>query len=94
MNRTLEKARERLKISESFKRAEKGTRSEVYLSQNFVIKINKNIPLLKHEASVLRSLNSNIVPEIVDFFVVDSQDFSGKKIAGSIHRRDLEDFKE
>jgi thiamine kinase-like enzyme len=69
INKILEKVQKRLKISNGFEKVEKGTRSEVYLSKDFIVKINENSTVLQQEGSILRSLDFAIVPKVIDFFI-------------------------
>ena len=46
----LKEVKDRLAIKEDFQKAEKGTRSQVLLSKNFVIKINRDLTILKTKA--------------------------------------------
>ncbi len=68
----IKKAKNRLSITETFKKAEKGTKSQVYLSDNFVIKINKKIEFLKNEYAILKSLDFDVVPKVIDFLVIQN----------------------
>lgn len=58
-----------LNIQEDFIRAEKGTRSNVYLSEHYVFKINQNINLLKSEAEILKSIKADKIPKFVKFLI-------------------------
>lgn len=62
---------QKLGINEVFKKAEKGTRSMVYLSDNFVIKINQNSIILKNEGEVLKSLNLDMAPKFIAFHEIE-----------------------
>ncbi|MBU3934507.1 aminoglycoside phosphotransferase family protein [Patescibacteria group bacterium] len=69
INKILEKVQKKLEISKGFEKVEKGTRSEVYLSKDFIVKINENSTVLQQEGSILRSLDFAIVPKVIDFFI-------------------------
>lgn len=70
INSIIEEVKKRLNISEDFVKAEKGTRSQVFLSDNFVIKINSNFAMLKNEREVLGLIDLKIVPRYIDFFII------------------------
>ncbi|PIS42245.1 MAG: hypothetical protein COT24_04240 [Candidatus Kerfeldbacteria bacterium CG08_land_8_20_14_0_20_40_16] len=55
------------KITEKFSKASNGTNSQVFVSENFIIKINKNITALKKEYDVIKSLKSKYVPKALGF---------------------------
>jgi aminoglycoside phosphotransferase (APT) family kinase protein len=63
----------RLNIDEDFSKAQKGTRSQVYLSDNYVIKINKDPEILEGEKEILSGLDFNSVPKVLDFFTEQGQ---------------------
>jgi len=69
INKILEKVQKKLEISKGFEKVEKGTRSEVYLSKDFIVKINENSTVLQQEGSILRSLDFAIVQKVIDFFI-------------------------
>ena len=51
---------------ENFKRAESGTIHEVYLSENFVIRIRHNdTSILERENQLLKTLNNPLIPQIL-----------------------------
>jgi len=75
--------KKRLATKEDFRKAEKGTRSTVYLSAHFVVKINKDLTALKNESEVLKLLNLDIAPKLVEFYVTqDSGVLIEKKLEG------------
>ena len=69
-NSIIDEVRKKLAVKENFQKAEKGTRSEVYLSDSFVVKINKDSAVLKNESEVLKTLDLSITPAFVDFFII------------------------
>lgn len=66
----ISEVKKRLATKEYFRKAEKGTRSEVYLSDSFAVKINKNLTMLKNESDVLKSLDLNTTPAFVNFYKI------------------------
>ncbi len=66
----INEVKKRLAAKENFQKAEKGTRSTVYLSDNFAVKINKDLSVLKNESEVLKALNLNITPKFVNFYII------------------------
>jgi len=68
----LKEVKERLAIKEDFWKAEKGTRSQVFLSENFVIKINRNLSISKNESEVLKTLALDIAPRFVAFYTIQN----------------------
>lgn len=71
-NSIVKEVKERLTIKEDFQKAEKGTRSQVFLSENFAIKINRNLIILKNESEVLKTLTLDIAPEFVAFYEIQN----------------------
>lgn len=72
MDNIISTVKQKLGINEIFKKAEKGTRSMVYLSDNFVIKINQDSAILKNEGEVLKSLNLDMSPKFVAFYEIEN----------------------
>lgn len=67
----INEVKKRLATKEHFRKAEKGTKSIVYLSDSFVVKINRNLTVLKNESEVLKALDLNITPAFVDFYRIN-----------------------
>lgn len=70
MDSIINEVKKRLATKEDFRKAEKGTRSTVYLSDRFVVKINKDLSMLKNESEVLEVLNLDIAPRLVEFYII------------------------
>ncbi len=68
----IDEVKKRLATEEDFRKAEKGTRSTVYISDRFVVKINKDLAVLKNESEVLKMLNLDIVPRFVEFYIIQN----------------------
>lgn len=84
----IDEVKKRLTIKEDFRKAEKGTRSAVYFSDRFVVKINKDSTVLKNESEVLRVLDLDIVPRLVEFYII--RDF-GVLIEKKLEGRTVDD---
>ena len=54
MNKLINKVKAKLKIDENFVKAETGTRSQVFLSDNYVLKINNQKELITGESHILQ----------------------------------------
>lgn len=63
----ISKIKRELKITEKFVKAIHGTNSQVFVSENFVIKINKNLRAVKNEYNVIKSLKSKYIPKALGF---------------------------
>jgi len=61
----ISKIKHRFQITENFIKATTGTNSQVFVSENFIIKINKNKIDIKNEHAVIRSLKSVYAPKIL-----------------------------
>ncbi len=72
INSIIKEVKERSAIKEDFRKAEKGTRSQVFLSENFVIKINRNLTVLKNESEVLKTLTLDTAPKFVAFYIIQN----------------------
>ncbi|MFC1615448.1 phosphotransferase [Patescibacteria group bacterium] len=84
MDSIINKVKKRLSTKENFRKTEKGTRSTVYLSDNFAVKINKDLSMLKNESEILKVLNLNITPEFVNFYIIQGVGvLVEKKLEGS-----------
>lgn len=70
MDSILNEVKKRLVIKEDFQKAKKGTRSIVYFSDHFVIKINKDSAILKNESEILKILSLDTVPKFVGFYII------------------------
>jgi len=68
----VKKVKERLAIKEDFRKVEKGTGSQVLLSENFVIKINRDLIISKNESEVLKTLTLDIAPKFVAFYTIQN----------------------
>ncbi|MEK7624167.1 MAG: phosphotransferase [Patescibacteria group bacterium] len=68
----LKEVKDRLAIKEDFQKAEKGTRSQVLLSKNFVIKINRDLTILKNESEVLKTLVLDVAPNFLAFYTIQN----------------------
>lgn len=84
----INEVKKRLAIKEDFRKAEKGTRSTVFLSDSFVVKINKNLTVLKNESEVLKMLDLDVAPAFVDFYII--RDF-GVLIEKKLEGRAIDD---
>ena len=79
----LKTSKRRLKIDEIFVKARKGTRSKVYLSDNYAIKINPEGDILKGEYLTIKSINFKFAPRVLDFFKIEGCGvLTEKKIKG------------
>ena len=68
----IKEVKERLAIKEDFQKAEKGTRSQVFLSDNFVIKVSRDLTVSKNESEVLKTLTLDIAPRFVTFCIIQN----------------------
>lgn len=68
MQGIIKKVQKDIGIREEFHKAEDGTKSVVFLSEHFVIKINKDSNLIKNEALVLNSLKCAYSPKVLSYF--------------------------
>ena len=55
------------KITEKFAKAVKGTNSQVFVSKNFVIKMNQDITAIKNEYAIIKSFKVKCLPEALNF---------------------------
>lgn len=69
-NYIIDEIKKKLATKENFRKAEKGTKSIVYISDSFAIKINKNLTVLKNESEILKILNLNVIPAFVGFYKI------------------------
>lgn len=84
-NFIIDEVKKKLATKENFWKAEKGTRSDVYISDSFAIKINKNLTILKNESEILKVLNLNVIPAFVDFYKIkDTGVLIEQKLKGEI----------
>ncbi|MCX6813491.1 MAG: phosphotransferase [Candidatus Azambacteria bacterium] len=75
--------KKRLATKEDFRKTGKGTRSTVYLSDHFVVKINKDYAVLKNESEVLKVLDLDVAPKLMEFYIIrDYGVLIEKKIEG------------
>ncbi|PIY95939.1 MAG: hypothetical protein COY66_05375 [Candidatus Kerfeldbacteria bacterium CG_4_10_14_0_8_um_filter_42_10] len=63
----ISKVKQIFKITEKFTKATTGTNSQVFVSKNFVIKMNQDIAVIKNEYAVIKSLKLKYFPETMDF---------------------------
>lgn len=63
----ISKIKQEFKIFEKFKKAATGTNSQVFVSENFVIKMNQDITVIKNEYAVIKSLKLKYLPEALGF---------------------------
>lgn len=68
MQEIINKVQKDLGIREEFQKAEDGTKSVVFLSDHYVIKINQDNNLIKNEAQVLNSLKCTYSPKVLLYF--------------------------
>lgn len=66
----VKEVKKRLAIKEDFQKADKGTSSQVFFSDNFVIKVNRNLTVSKNESEVLKTLTLDIAPRFVAFYTI------------------------
>ncbi len=88
MDSIVKEVKERLAVKEDFRKAEKGTRSEVFLSENFVIKINRDLTVSKNESEVLKTLDLDIAPKFLAFYTIKNH---GVLVEQKIKGRSIDD---